>query len=442
MFTSGSTGRPKAVEVTHGNVTALIDGLEATVWRGLGQCRVAWNASASFDASVQQWTRLCRGDTLVLLSEDIRLDPAALVDHLVRHAATDLDVVPSHLTQLLGPLEAAGLPIRLFVGGEPVPAGLWAELSRLRQTQDLQAWNLYGPTECTVDATAAAIDGGVPHLGEPLPGVRCYVLDEKLRPADVGELFLAGAGVARGYRGRPGLTAAAFLPDVCAGDGGRMYRTGDLVRRHADGRLEYLHRRDRQVKIRGHRIELGEVEAALIAVPQVVSAAAALRELPAGPGIAAYVVLAAGTSVDEVWAGLHATLPGHQLPAAVIPLDRLPTGINGKVDDAALPDPAASASGTAPAEATSDPVERALTDIWGQVLRHARPDPGANFFALGGDSLAAMRVLNRCRERFGVRIRARSLFDHPVLSDFAAAVRHEIDVVGEPPSTDSRRSHR
>ncbi|BFO18432.1 hypothetical protein SHKM778_48200 [Streptomyces sp. KM77-8] len=155
LCTSGTTGRPKAVEVTHANVLSLLRGLEATVLGGVGPARVAWNASACFDASVQQWVRLCRGDTLVLLDEDVRVDPAALVDDLVRHGVTDMDVVPSHLALLAGPLAAAGLSLRLLVGGEPVPPALWAELRRLERVQGLRAWNMYGPTECTVDATTA-----------------------------------------------------------------------------------------------------------------------------------------------------------------------------------------------------------------------------------------------------------------------------------------------
>jgi amino acid adenylation domain-containing protein len=430
LCTSGSTGRPKAVEITHGNVTALIRGLEQTVWRGLGHCRVAWNAAASFDASVQQWTRLCRGDTLVLLDERTRTDPVALVDHLVRHGVTDLDVVPSHLAHLLPTLRDAGLPIRLLVGGEPVPAGLWDELVRLRQSHGIRAWNLYGPTECTVDSTTAEITGGPPHLGCPLPHLRCYVLGPGLAPVApgaTGELFIAGAGVGRGYRGAPGRTAAAFLPDVVHAGGGRMYRTGDLVRLGVDGRLEFLRRRDRQVKVRGHRIELGEVEAALLASPLVVAAAAVLRtDLPAGTGFAAYVVTAGRTSASAVREAMCASLPAHLLPAAVIVLDRLPTRANGKVDHGALPAVASVPPPADPAPA-ADPIEHTLVEIWRQVVPGAVVGVESDFFDLGGDSLTAARVSNRCRERLGVRVPARWLFDHPVLRDFAAVLRRHVD---------------
>ncbi|MFJ8082383.1 amino acid adenylation domain-containing protein [Streptomyces sp. NPDC096205] len=438
LYTSGTTGRPKAVEVTHANVASLLRGLQASVLSGVGPARVAWNASVCFDASVQQWVRLCRGDTLVLLDEDVRADPAALVDDLVRHGVTDLDVVPSHLALLTGPLAAAGLPLRLLVGGEPVAPALWAELRRLGHTQGLRAWNMYGPTECTVDATTAPVDGETPHLGAPLPDVRCHVLDTALRPVpagETGELFLAGPGVGRGYRGQPGRTAAVFLPDPFAGDGGRMYRTGDLVRYDDQGRLEFVRRRDRQVKVRGHRVELGEVEAALTSLPEVAGGAVVLRDdLPAGPGLVAYAVPAAGgsPSVDGpvLRERLGALLPGHAVPAVVVLLDALPVGPHGKVDHTALPRPAFTAA--APEESAS-PLEREVALIWTKVLGVQRIGAADNFFDLGGDSLAVGKVLNRCRERFGVRLRARALFENPTLRGFAAAVRHETERLSPSP---------
>ncbi|MET8025402.1 non-ribosomal peptide synthetase [Streptomyces avermitilis] len=439
LYTSGTTGRPKAVEVSHANVASLLRGLEATVLDGVGPARVAWNASACFDASVQQWVRLCRGDTLVLLDEDVRADPIALVDDLVRHGVTDMDVVPSHLALLTGPLAAAGLPLRLLVGGEPVPPALWAQLHRLEHAQGLRAWNMYGVTECTVDATAAPVDGDTPHLGAPLPDIRCHVLDAALRPVPpggTGELFLAGPGVGRGYRGLPGRTAAVFLPDPFAGDGGRMYRTGDLVRYDEQGRMEFVRRRDRQVKVRGHRVELGEVEAALTSLPEVAGGAVVLREdLPAGPGLAAYAVPAAGAplSVDgpALRERLRALLPGPAVPAIVVLLDALPVGPHGKVDHTALPRPEFT---TAAPEEPASRLERDVALIWTEVLGERRIGAADNFFDLGGDSLAVGKVLNRCRERFGVRLRARALFENPTLRGFAAAVRHETQRLSPLPS--------
>ncbi|MFE9443804.1 non-ribosomal peptide synthetase [Streptomyces sp. NPDC006602] len=433
LYTSGTTGRPKGVELTHGGLRALRDGLENSVWRGLGHSVVAWNASASFDASVQQWLRLCRGDTLVLLDEELRTDPAALVEYLTKQGVTDLDVVPSHLAQLTGDLAASGLPLRLLVGGEPLPSGLWQELTAMERGQGVRAWNLYGPTECTVDVTAAPVSGAVPHLGEPLPGVRCYVLDEWFRPVpqgELGELFVAGPGVGRGYRNLPGRTAAAFLPDSLAGDGGRMYRTGDLVRRDSSGRLEYGRRRDRQVKVRGHRVELGEIEATLRAMPVVVNAAAVLRtDLPSGPGIVAYLVLKPPCSTDTVRAWLSERLQGPFVPAAMVELEALPLNVNGKVDHSQLPpvpfdrEPADDGP-DADAGVAASGVERDIAEIWATVLGLGRVAPGDNIFELGADSLSVLRVINRCRDHFDVRMRTRLLFDNPVLRDFAAAVQN------------------
>jgi hypothetical protein len=206
-----------------------------------------------------------------------------------------------------------------------------------------------------------------------------------------------------------------------------MYRTGDVVRLGAGGRLEFLRRRDRQVKVRGHRIELGEVEAALLASPLVVAAAAVLRpDLPAGAGIAAYVVTAGGTPASAVREALRASLPAHLVPAAVVALDRLPTRANGKVDHEALRALAPVPPPVDPAPAL-DPVEHTVVEIWGQVVPGAVVGAESDFFELGGDSLTAARVSSRCRERLGVRVPARWLFDHPVLRDFAAVVRRHLD---------------
>ncbi|MFE9402157.1 amino acid adenylation domain-containing protein [Streptomyces sp. NPDC006530] len=442
LFTSGTTGRPKGVDITHRGLSALCDALEGSVWSGLGRCVVAWNASASFDASVQQWLRLCRGDTLVLLDEELRTDPVALVDHLIRHEVTDLDAVPSHLEQLLSDISDSGLPLRLLVGGEPMSPAMWSNLGRMDELQGVRAWNLYGPTECTVDVTAAEVAGPHPHLGAPLPGVRCHVLDAWLRPVpagEVGELFVAGPGVGRGYRNLPGRTASGFLPDPFAADGGRMYRTGDLVRRHPSGRLEYVRRRDRQVKIRGHRVELDEVEAVLRRMPGVDNAAAVLSTaLPSGEGIAAYVVLRQPCTTQQVRSWLEGRLPVPFRPAVLVEVDALPLTMNGKVDRARLATTTHQASDVCPdadpAETTGADVdalamselEREVAEIWAQVLGGIRVYPGDNVFALGADSLSAVRIGNRCRERFGVRLRTRLLFDNPVLRDFAAAVEKAV----------------
>ena len=290
IFTSGSTGLPKAVEVTHASLAALLDALAATV-TGPPGARLAWNAGASFDASVQQWVRLCRGDTLVLVGEATRADPQALATLLHAEHVTDLDITPSHAIALLDHLPA-DRPLRLLVGGEAVSGSLWDRLAALRAEGVLEPYNLYGPTECTVDATVAAIDDtSGPHLGAPLPGVRVAVLDDTLqpvRPGGVGEIYLAGSGVARGYLGQPALTAQRFVADPDL-PGARMYRTGDRGAITADGRLEYAGRADDQVKLRGFRIEPGEVEAVLGGCPGVAQAAVVVRDdVPGGPALVGY----------------------------------------------------------------------------------------------------------------------------------------------------------
>ncbi|MFG2091673.1 non-ribosomal peptide synthetase [Spirillospora sp. NPDC048824] len=421
LFTSGTTGAPKAVEVTHGNLIHLLHGLERTVWRGVGHARVAWNASASFDASVQQWLRLCRGDTLVLLDEDTRLDPEEMARYLSRHKVTDLDAVPSHLIQLKDSLAESGQPLRLLVGGEPLPDGLWRELAR---SPGIRAWNLYGPTECTVDSTVAEVMGERPLLGAPLPGVRCHVLDECLMPVpqgEVGELFISGSGVTRGYRGMPSRTAASFLPDPFAADGSRMYRTGDLVRRCETGELEYVRRKDRQLKVRGHRVEPGEIEAALRALPGVVNAAV-VQPRPDQP-LVAYVVTAPETAVLIVHDRLREILPGHLVPGAVIALPAFPLTPHGKIDYATLAELRATGDGEAAGLGLTDAWEAEIAEIWAKVLARPQISGDADFFDLGGDSLGVTRVLNRCRERFGVHLRPRVLFDNSGLRDFAEVLR-------------------
>ncbi|WP_344330133.1 non-ribosomal peptide synthetase, partial [Kitasatospora putterlickiae] len=422
IYTSGSTGRPKGVEVPHGAVADLAAGLEAIgAYRGEPSV-VAWNASVSFDASVQQWIRICRGDTLVLIDDARRADPARLAALLAEHAVTDLDLTPSHWRLLREPLldpgNRAGVP-RLFMGGEPVPERTWRELA----DAGIEAFNLYGPTECTVDAIAARITGPGPHLGTPLPGVRAHLLDERLTPVTepgaVGELYLGGPGLAHGYAGRPGLTAGRFVADPFT-PGERMYRTGDQARRTADGLLEYAGRVDRQVKLRGFRVEPGEVEHAVAALDGVTAAAVTLHEpAPGDTRLAAYVT---GPSADPatLLAALRAVLPAHLVPATVTVLDALPLTPNGKVDHRALPAPAPEPA----AESTGGGVAEQVADVWRTVLGVPEVLPTDDFLTLGGHSLAALRVVHLLRRKLNVELQLRHLLDAADLAAFTAAVEH------------------
>ncbi|MFF9053781.1 non-ribosomal peptide synthetase [Streptomyces erythrochromogenes] len=420
IHTSGSTGRPKGVEVPHGAVADLVAALELSGAYRPEPGVVAWNASVSFDASVQQWVRICRGDTLVVVDDAQRAEPTRLVALLAEHGVTDLDLTPSHWQLLREPLAGARVP-RLFMGGEPVPARTWRELADAR----IDALNLYGPTECTVDAITAPITGTGPHLGEPLPGVRAYLLDGRLVPVTaagaVGELYLAGPGLAHGYPGHPGLTAGRFTADPFATEpGARMYRTGDQARRSSDGLLEYVGRVDRQVKLRGFRVELGEVEHALGALPAVTAAAVTLHEAAPGDHRLAGFVTGADLRPADLLAELRRILPAHLVPSTVTVLDSLPLTPNGKVDHAALPAPAAPAAEPAAAQGG---VEEQVAEVWRTVLGVPDIEQTDDFLSLGGHSLAALRVVHLLRRKLNVELQLRDLLDAADLAGFTAAVR-------------------
>ncbi|WP_284117640.1 non-ribosomal peptide synthase/polyketide synthase [Streptomyces fragilis] len=431
VYTSGSTGRPKGVAVTHRSVANLLaahrEGFVADA--GGGPLNVALTASFSFDTSLEGVLLMADGHPLHLVDETTRLDPAALVEYVVEHRVDFLDLTPSYLRQLL----PAGLltdprhhPRVLMIGGEALDAGLWRELAA---RQDVAAYNFYGPTECTVDALACRVEGGDrPLVGRPLPNVRAYVLDDRLRPVPPGvggELYLAGAQVARGYAGRPGLTAARFVADPYGAPGTRMYRTGDLARWTADGRIDHLGRVDDQVKVRGHRIEPGEIEAALLALPELTAAAVVAAADDRGhTRLAAYVVPApsatapAGPALREA---LRRVLPEHMVPSSFTVLDALPLTTSGKLDKRALPAPdfGAGRDGREHVAPRTD-AERALAGIWAEVLGVDRVGVSDNFFELGGDSILGIQVVSRARAA-GHDLHSQDVFRHQTVADLAVA---------------------
>ncbi|MFD5143940.1 amino acid adenylation domain-containing protein [Streptomyces sp. NPDC058401] len=433
IYTSGSTGRPKGVEIGRAAASALLAELEGAGIAATEGGRVGWNASPSFDASVQQWVRICRGDTLVMIDEETRADPALLARFVDEQALTDLDITPSHAEPLLDLLSADGgpRPLTLLIGGEAVGPELWRRLAAKGAQGVLRTVNLYGPTECTVDSTAGWIDGAdEPHIGSVLPGLRMRVLDEQLNPVaegGSGELYLAGPRVGRGYRRRPALTAERFTADsgADAAYGGRMYRTGDLVRLLPEGRLGYLGRADGQVKLRGHRIELPEIEAALTAVEGVAEAAVVLLdEVHGAPGLVAYYRAASGgaTGVTEgaLREHLGAALPAYMLPAAFVALERFPTTTNGKLDRAALPAPAAASPGPVPAAEGLTRSQELIAGVWAAVLGASRIGPDDNFFKLGGHSLLAIKLVSRVRAELGVALPVKAVYANPRLRDLAS----------------------
>ncbi|WP_281290793.1 amino acid adenylation domain-containing protein, partial [Streptomyces sedi] len=429
IYTSGSTGRPKGVVVSLaalGNFLAdMVDRLEL----GPGD-RLLSVTTVGFDiAALEIFVPLLSGATVVLASRDEVRDPAA-----VARLCADLDVsmvqaTPSWWEELLA-AEPQGLRgVRALVGGEALSARLASALTEVTQS----VTNMYGPTETTIWSTSAPVvndDPGGPAMGKPILNTRAYVLDAALRPVApgvVGELFLAGAGLARGYFGRAGLTAERFVACPFGGVGERMYRTGDLVRWRADGNLEFVGRADDQVKVRGFRIELGEVEAAVSAFPGVERGVVVVREdRPGDRRIVAYVVPENGVGVDEreLLLAVGRRVPDYMVPSAVVVLGEVPLTVNGKVDRKALPVP-----GVVSGEvfvAPRGPVEELLCGLFAEVLGVERVGVDDGFFALGGHSLLAMRLVSRVRSAFGVELPVRVVFE----ASTVAALAERVGVAG------------
>ncbi|MER6015937.1 amino acid adenylation domain-containing protein [Streptomyces bluensis] len=440
IYTSGSTGRPKGVQVSHRAVASLLAGLEQAGVVRPSAGRVGWNASPSFDASVQQWTRVCRGDTVVIVDEAVRRTPEQLARSVAGQRLTDLDLTPSHAEHLVVPLAEElepGSGLRLWIGGEPLPTALWQRLGELTDRGVLDAVNVYGTTETAVDTTWAAVGAGTaPHLGAALPGQTVRVLDAGLQPVPVGtpgELYLSGPSVARGYLGRPGLTASRFVPDPWAADGSRMYRTGDRARWTWDGRLEYLGRTDHQVKVRGYRIELGEIEAVLAEFPGTLDCGVVRKEHEGEAVLAAYLRTTPGTTVRELREHAERRLPEWMRPSAYTLLDEMPLTPAGKLDRVALAELKTAAPGEAeePAEQAVDDGPRTATEellirICQEVLGVEGLRPTDHFFEVGGHSLLAIRVVARLKRQAQLVIPMTAVFENPVLRDLAACVEDAI----------------
>ncbi len=428
IYTSGSTGRPKGVVVRHGAVVNLARALRETVYREkareeAGPLRVGVNASFSFDGSIKQLVQLAWGHSLHILPQEVRLDPAALVNTVRRQRIDVLDCTPSQLRPLLaaGLGEGDAAPALVLVGGEAVDADLRdAALSRSHRGRT-RFWNVYGPTECTVDTTATPFTVGTPptRIGRPLPNVRVNVVTASGNLAALGvpgELRIGGAGLARGYLGRPDLTAERFVPDPFSGDpGSRLYRTGDLVRQLPDGSLDFLGRLDDQVKVRGYRIELGEIEAALSALPGVREAVVVTKS----DRLVAYVIGEVGEAdTAALRQALRDKLPEFMLPSAIVALPALPLTPSGKVDRKALPEPD---SGPAPGfVAPRTAVEEALAEIWAELLGVGHIGVHDNFFERGGHSLLAVLLMARIEKRLGATLPLAALFSAPTLEALAA----------------------
>ncbi|MFJ4184528.1 amino acid adenylation domain-containing protein [Kitasatospora sp. NPDC089509] len=422
MYTSGSTGIPKGVAVTHRNVVDLL--ANRHFHQGHHEA-VLLHSPTAFDASTTEvWAPLVTGGRIVLAAPG-QLDLTALAATVTRHGVT-LVQAPSGLLRLLAEEapEAFRAVRQVWTGGDVVPPEAVRQLFRACPETDVVA--VYAPTETTAIKTTFTMSPGgevpaVVPLGRPLANTRAYVLDDVLQPVPVGvpgELYLAGNGLARGYVGRPALTAERFTACPFGGKGERMYRTGDIVRRTADGVLEFLGRTDDQVKIRGFRIEPAEVEAALAAHPTVGHAVALVREdRPGDKRLVAYVTLTDGTTPGELRTFLTDRLPAYMLPAAIVTLDALPVTANGKVDRRALPAP--DYSGAAEGRAPRTGTERALCGLFAETLGLPAVGIDDGFFDLGGHSLLATKLISRIRTVLDTEVPIRTLFDHPTVAALA-----------------------
>jgi len=428
IYTSGSTGRPKGVQVTHGALTNFLQSMRQLLDVTEKDALLAVT-TLSFDiAGLEMFLPLIAGARVEVVGRDVAADGARLAARLADSGATILQATPASWRLLL----EAGWPgspgLTMGCGGEALPRALADRL--LDKGKAL--WNLYGPTETTIWSSLAKVEPGegAVSIGRPIANTQLYVLDSRLRPAPLGvagELYIGGAGLARGYLRRPGLTAQMFVPDPFGEPGARLYRTGDLARWRPDGGLECLGRIDHQVKIRGYRIELGEIEAVLAKQPAVKEAVVVAREdTPGDPRLVAYIVTPDGQPAPaaDLRRALAAALPEYMVPAAFATLAALPLTPNGKVDRNALPAP--EPERTEGSVAPRNPVEEALAGIWGDVLGVDRVGIHDGFFELGGHSLLAAQVLARLRDAFGVELPLAELFDAPTVAAQARMVEQAL----------------
>jgi amino acid adenylation domain-containing protein len=430
IYTSGSTGQPKGVMISHGSLLNLVQWHIAEY--GLtAEDRVTQLASAGFDAAVWElWPALCAGASVQVVPDEVRAVAADLRQWLTEAGIT-VSFVPTPLTEkLLGESWPTGGRLRaLLTGGD--------QLHVYRGEVEFAVVNHYGPTEATVLCTAAAVArtarvaGELPAIGRAVANTQVYVLDEwqQLVPLGVvGELYIGGAGVARGYLGRAALTAERFVPDGVSGrEGERLYRTGDLVRYGAGGELEYAGRVDQQVKLRGFRIELGEIEAVLREHPGVrESAVVARQEQGSEKRLVAYVtgqLAEENVSLEELREFVRGRLPEYMVPASFMELAELPLTSNGKIDRKKLPAPEHRSNGAAYVGPRT-PTEELLARLWCEVFRVEQVSVTENFFELGGHSLLATQAVSRVREELDIELPVRSLFESPTIAQLAILIEH------------------
>lgn len=441
IFTSGSTGVPKGAMVEQGSMLNHLTAKVRELGLGPADC-IAQTASQAFDISLWQLLAgLLVGARTQFVSEEATHDPDRLLAAVSHAGITVLEVVPSMLAMILDHLESSGtapsleLLRVLVVTGEPLPPNLCRRW--LARYPAIPIVNAYGPTECADDVTHHSISEMAPGeqrtpIGRPLLNTQLYVLQRAGDSVDlcprgaVGELCVCGDGVGRGYLGDPRRTAISFVPDPFARrPGNRMYRTGDLVRHRSDGTLEHLGRTDHQVKVRGHRVELGEIEAALASCPGIRDAAVVAREdQPGQPRLVAYYVQteAAATSVEELRGRLQERLPTHMVPAAWVPLASMPLTANGKLDRKALPAAEMRPDLEEVFQAPATPAEVLIARLWAELLGVERVGANDNFFALGGHSLLAMQLVSRLRRAFRLEVPQAAVFQDQTVAALTRAL--------------------
>jgi amino acid adenylation domain-containing protein len=437
IYTSGSTGGGTGVMVQHRSVVNLATWLRNRVYpQHDTTLRVSVNAPMIFDSSVKQLVQLLFGHELNIVPEEVRRDGEQLYEFLQSQAIDVLDCTPSQLRLLLASefnKNGAQYPSLALIGGEAIYEDMWAQLSHHRQTT---FFNVYGPTECTVDATAARIEPGArrPSIGRPIDNVQIFLLDANLQPVPIsveGELFIGGAGLARGYVGQPELTAGRFVPHPFSEQAGaRLYRSGDLAHYRPDGTIEFMGRCDFQVKIRGHRIEPSEVEAVLLKHPRVRQAVVVDREFAAGDRrLIAYVVAEKNTNPSELSDYVKDNLPSYMAPAMWVTLDELPLTPNGKVDRAALVTPQLSTTPKLQGEyvAPRNVIEQQLVQIWEELFKVQPIGIIHDFFELGGHSLLMIMLTSRIQERLGKRVSVADVFRATTIEALARLISGILD---------------
>ncbi len=431
MYTSGSTGTPKGVMTPHQGITRLVRNNRYAAFDA--DDRIAFAANPAFDASTMEvWAALLNGGALVVIAPEVMMEAERLAAELQRHRITTLFLTTALFNQYVHSISGALAQLKYLIsGGEKEDPGAYARL--LQERGPVHLIHAYGPTETTTFATTARIERAEGEarlpIGKPIGNTRAYLLDARGRPVPmgaVGELHIGGVGVALGYLNRPELTAQRFLSDPFNPvGGGRMYRTGDLARYLPDGSLEYQGRCDQQIKLRGFRIEPGEIEVQLAASPWVREAVVQVCSTEHHPRLVAWIVPTADVDRSALQGQLRAylseRLPEYMVPSAYVWLDALPLTANGKLDRRALPEPERAAVGTREYVAPQGETETTLARVWCELLEIGQIGRHDNFFELGGHSLLAVRLSSQLRQQ-GITLPVQAIFNHPILAELAERI--------------------